>query len=147
MGFPAAHITGIAETHANAPLPIGDNYSEYPGVVARAVAVLQATGIGGPYACALGPRCFTGGIETTQMGGYPVLEHLRLMLGGPVLWAPAVDGAVVMSTRGGDFELTVGQDTSIGYHEHDDEKVSLYLEETFTFQVLTPDAAVHLTYE
>jgi len=100
-----------------------------------------------PYAVALGPRCYTGVIETTEMGGYPVFEHLRLIAGGPVLWAPAVDGAVVLSTRGGDYELSVGEDVSIGYLDHDAERVHLYFEETFTFQVLTPEAAVHLRYE
>jgi len=76
-----------------------------------------------------------------------VLEHLRLIVGGPVLWAPAVDGAVVLSTRGGDYQLVMGEDASIGYLEHDAKRVRLYIEETFTFQVLTPEAAVHLSYE
>ena len=108
--------------------------------------MLQTSGVAGPYAVALGPRCYTGVIETTEMGGYPVLEHLRLITGGPVLWAPGVDGAVVLSTRGGDFELTVGQDVSIGYLDHDATSVHLYLEESFTFKVLTPEAAVYLAY-
>jgi uncharacterized linocin/CFP29 family protein len=95
---------------------------------------------------ALGPRCYTGVIETTEMGGYPVLEHLRLIVGGAVLWAPGVDGAVVLSTRGNDFELTVGQDASIGYSHHDEHKVHLYLEQSLTFQVLISEAAVHLVY-
>jgi uncharacterized linocin/CFP29 family protein len=103
--------------------------------------------IAGPYAVALGPRCYTGVIETTEMGGYPVLEHLRLIAGGPVLWASAIDGAVVLSLRGGDYLLTVGQGTSIGYLDHDDTNVHLYFEESFTFQGFTPDAAVHLSYQ
>ena len=131
----------------HAPLPIGADYNDYPGTVARAVQTLREATIGGPYAIALGPRCYTGVIETTEMGGYPVLEHLRLISGGPVLWAPAVDGAIVLSTRGGDFELTVGQDTSIGYLDHDDTNVHLYLEESFTFRIFTPEAAVHLSYQ
>ena len=47
--------------------------------------------------------------------------------------------------RGGDFELTVGQDFSIGYLEHNTERVRLYIEESFTFLVLTEQAAVPLT--
>jgi uncharacterized linocin/CFP29 family protein len=86
-------------------------------------------------------------IETTEMGGYPVLAHLRMITDGPVLWAPAVDGAVVLSTRGGDFELTVGEDVAIAYLDHDSIQVHLALEESFTFQVLTPEAAVHLAYQ
>lgn len=145
-GNRGAQISGIATSTPHAQLPISDDYGDYPRSIARAVAMLQTTGIAGPYAVALGPRCYTGVIETTEMGGYPVLEHLRLIAGGPVLWAPAVDGAVVMSTRGGDFELTVGQDTAIGYLDHDETNVHLYLEESFTFQILTPEAAVHLSY-
>jgi uncharacterized linocin/CFP29 family protein len=146
LGNRGARITGIAEASPHANLWIGDDYGHYPDIVARAVAMLQAAGIGGPYAVVLGPRCYTGVIESTEMGGYPVLEHLRLIAGGAVLWAPAVDGAIVMSTRGDDYELTVGQDAAIGYADHDDGRVNLYLEESFTFQVLTPEAAVHLAY-
>lgn len=145
-GNEGAHIAGIAAASPHQPLEISDNYGEYPSTVARAVATLQFAGVAGPYAVALGPRCYTGVVETTELGGYPVLEHLRLITGGPVLWAPAVDGAVVLSQRGGDFELTVGQDPALGYLSHDTDTVSLYVEESFTFQVLTPEAAVHLAY-
>jgi uncharacterized linocin/CFP29 family protein len=125
---------------------LSDNYSEYPGMVARAVAILQREGVTGPYSIALGPRCYTGVIETTEHGGYPLLEHIRLILGGPALWAPAVDGAIVLSTRGGDYELTIGEDVAIGYLDYDAANVRLYFEESFTFRVLSPEAAVALRY-
>jgi uncharacterized linocin/CFP29 family protein len=145
-GHPGGLIEGIAPSSPHAKVPITDDYRDYPGSVARAVAMLQTSGVAGPYAVALGPRCYTGVVETTEMGGYPVLEHLRLISGGPVLWAPGVDGAVVLSTRTGDFELTLGEDVSMGYLDHDATSVHLYLEESFTFTVLTPEAAVHLAY-
>jgi len=146
-GNESARVTGVIGASPHAPLPISDDYREYPTTVAQAVATLQTSGVAGPFAVALGPRCYTGVVETTESGGYPVLEHLRLIAGGPVLWAPAIEGAVVLSTRGDDFELTIGEDISIGYLNHDSEKVHLYLEESFTFQVLTPEAAVHLAYK
>ena len=146
-GNAGARIDGVATSTPHPKIGISDDYRDYPGSVARAVAMLQAAGVGGPYAVALGPRCYTGVIETTEMGGYPVLSHLRMIAEGPVLWAPAVDGAVVLSTRGGDFTLTVGEDVSIAYVDHDATQVHLALEESFTFQVLTPEAAVHLAYE
>ena len=37
-----------------------------------------------------------------------------------------------------------GQDLSIGYEGHDGESVRLYLEESFSFHVATPEAAVAL---
>ena len=57
---------------------------------------------------------------------------------------PALEGALLLSVRGGDFELTVGQDLSIGYAYHEKHKVELFLTESFTFRVLEPTAAVPL---
>jgi uncharacterized linocin/CFP29 family protein len=74
------------------------------------------------------------------------MELVRRLLDGPIVWAPAVDGAVVLSVQGGDFELTVGQDLSIGYASHTETAVRLYLTETMTFRVLRPEAAVALVY-
>jgi len=145
-GYAAAGIAGISQSTPHAPVVIGDDYNQYPGTVARALATLQAAGIAGPFAIALGPRCYTGVIETTEHGGYPVLEHIRLILGGPIVWAPAVDGAIVVSLRGGDFQLSCGQDFSIGYLDHDADNVRLYLEESMTFRALSPDAGVALVY-
>ena len=144
-GFKDAHITGMAEASPHPAIEIGDDYVEYPKVFARAVSILRQGGIDGPYAAVVGPRCWTGVIETTDDGG-PVLEHLRLILGGPVIWAPAVDGAIVLSIRGDDFELTCGQDMAIGYVSHGRDSVELFLEESIGFRVLTPDAAVPLRH-
>ncbi len=144
-GFAAAGIRGIAEEAAAAKLTLTDDYQAYPGVVADAINKLHLAGVQGPYGIALGPRCYTGLTKTTQ-GGYPVMEHVRRLLDGPIVWAPAVDGAVVLSLRGGDFELTVGQDFSVGYLEHTASTVRLYLQETFTFRALAAEAAVPLAY-
>jgi uncharacterized linocin/CFP29 family protein len=144
-GFGAAGIRGIAEESAEARLLLSDDFQAYPGVVAEAINKLHLAGVEGPYGIALGPRCYTGLVKTTQ-GGFPVMEHVRRLLDGPLVWAPAVDGAVVLSLRGGDFELTVGQDFSIGYLEHTENAVRLYLQESFTFRVLAPEAAVPLAY-
>ena len=50
-----------------------------------------------------------------------------------MVWAPGLDGSLVLSMRGDDFQLTVGEDFSIGYLGHDHDKVRLYIEEPFTF--------------
>ncbi|MFO1059290.1 MAG: family 1 encapsulin nanocompartment shell protein [Dongiaceae bacterium] len=144
-GYPAAGIRGIAEAQAAATVTLTDDFQAYPVAVANALNLLRDAGVDGPYAVALGERCYTGLTETTQ-GGYPVLEHVRRLVDGPLVWAPAVNGAVVLSLRGGDFELTVGQDFSIGYLDHDAERVRLYIEESFTFWLLSPQAAIPLAY-
>jgi uncharacterized linocin/CFP29 family protein len=145
-GFEAGGVTGIGPASPHAPVTIGDDYNHYPEHVARAVATLRAADVAGPYAIALGSRCYTGVTETTERGGYPVFEHLHQILDGPVVWAPAVDGAIVVSLRGGDFELTIGEDFSIGYLSHDGTSVQLYLEESLTLVDHSPEAAVALVY-
>jgi len=143
-GLPSADIVGICAA-AGASLPLSSDYTAYPMAVASAIGRLRDAGVDGPYAIALGERCYTGLTETTK-SGYPVIEHVRRLVDGPIVWTPALEGAAVLSTRGGDFELTVGQDLSIGYLEHDAGRVRLYIQESFTFRVLSPHAAVPLSY-
>lgn len=145
-GYPAGDIVGIAEASPHAPVSLGDDFASYPTWAAAAVATLRDAGVEGPYGIALGPRCYAGILETTQDGGYPVLERLRLILGGPVVYAPAVDGAVVLSMRGDDFELYSGEDFSIGFESADRETVDLFIEESLTFHVHAAEAAVALRY-
>jgi uncharacterized linocin/CFP29 family protein len=145
QGYRAGDIEGIFPASARLGLAIPDNFEAYPDIVAEATHRLRSEGVNGPYGIALGPRCYTG-LTRSTLRGYPIINHVRELIDGPIVWAPAADGAVVLSLRGGDFELTVGQDFSIGYLDHTSTSVLLYLQETFTFRVLSPEAAVPLTY-
>jgi uncharacterized linocin/CFP29 family protein len=145
-GFADAGITGIMAGATNDAISLTSDYTRYPEAAARAMNVLRGQGIPGPYAIALGPRCYAGLTATTHSGGYPVMEHLRQLVDGPLVYAQAVDGSVVMSLRGGDHQLIVGRDFSIGYLDHDAKHVELYLESSFTFLNNAPEAAVPLTY-
>jgi uncharacterized linocin/CFP29 family protein len=143
-GYPSGGIDGIRGALSSEPIKLDADYAKYPVSVSMAVNQLLERGIGGPYGLAIGPAGYTGIIETTEQGDL-LLDHLRQILGGPVVWAPGVDGAVVLSLRGGDFVLDVGQDLSIGYLDHSADSVRLYFEESLTFRVLEPDAAICLT--
>ena len=144
-GFEAAGIGGIAETSTHDAITLGEDCERYPRHVATAVEALLAVGIDGPYGLALGPEAYTRVLQTSEHGGYPLLEHLRKIIGGPLVWSPGVEGAVIVSLRGGDFLYDAGEDLSVGYEDHDADEVRLYLEESFTFRVATPEAAVALT--
>jgi uncharacterized linocin/CFP29 family protein len=144
-GWAAAGITGIAEASPHPALTLGENCQTYPMHVARAKETLLQAGIDGPYGLALGREAYTRVLETSEHGGYPLLNHLREIVGGPLVWAPGVDGAVVLSQRGGDFLFDAGEDLSIGYWDHDTAKLELYLVESFTFRVATPEAAIALS--
>ena len=138
-------LTGVGEASPNKPIPLGQKPDNYPRPVAAAVELLLHNGISGPYGLALGGEQYQQVAQTAEHGGYPLLEHLHKILDGPIVWAPGVGGAVVLSLRGGDFQFESGQDLSIGYTSHDGETVQLYLEESFSFHVATPEAAVALT--
>jgi uncharacterized linocin/CFP29 family protein len=137
-------ITGIAESSPYTQVALGGAAEEYPRRVAGAVESLLCSGIGGPYGLALGREQYRRVVETAEHGGYPLLDHLHRILEGPIVWTPGVKGAVVASLRGGDFIFESGQDLSVGYDSHDAQMVRLYLEESFTFRVATPEAAVAL---
>jgi uncharacterized linocin/CFP29 family protein len=143
-GLSAAGISGIAETSSHDEIALGEDCEVYPRHVAKAVDALRAEGVGGPYGLALSPEGHTHVLETAEHGGYPLMQHLEEILGGPIVWAPGVNGGVVVSLRGGDFLFDSGEDLSIGYENHDADSVQLYLEESFSFRVATPEAAVPL---
>lgn len=142
-GYGPGAIAGIAAASPHQPIALGDNFAQYPVWVAQAVNRLLEAGIGGPYGLAMSPSGYTGIIETTEMGDL-LFDHLRKILGGPVVWAPGLDGGVVLSLRGGDFVFDCGEDLSVGYAAHDRAEVHLYFEESFSFRVVEPGAAVAL---
>jgi uncharacterized linocin/CFP29 family protein len=143
-GWPQAGITGIVEASVCPALTV-DTAGDYPHAVAQATNQLRQAGIQGPYCLAIDPQGYTEIIANTEHGAYPLAEHLSSILGGEIVRAPGLDGALVASKRGGDFLLDVGQDFAIGYTHHSAEQVTLYLEESFSFRVTEPQAAVVLT--
>ncbi|MBB6144147.1 putative linocin/CFP29 family protein [Silvibacterium bohemicum] len=142
-GYREANIQGIREGTSNPVMTLPANVQDYPDAVAQALSQLRLVGVNGPYSVLLGAKAYTELAETRDHG-YPVLEHVKRIVDGNIIWAPAIEGAFVLSTRGGDFELNLGQDVSIGYLSHTDTAVRLYLQETFTFRVLTSEASVVL---
>jgi uncharacterized linocin/CFP29 family protein len=143
-GYAAAHITGICQASAGAAVPLGASHADYPGAVSAALTKLRDEGVEGPFAVVLNEQLYKDLASRTD-GGYPILSHVQRLIDGELVWAPGLEGGVVISQRGGDFEMTVGQDFSIGYLDHDPERVHLYIEESFTFLILTEQAALPLS--
>ncbi len=145
-GYLPAHIPGVRPTSSNASLALPADPVNYADVVAKALNELKLAGVAGPYSLVLSADAYTLVSEKTEHG-YPIREHLSRLLGddGEIIWAPAIGGALLISTRGGDYELRLGQDVSIGYLSHDAESVQLYFTESFTFATYTTEASVPLT--
>jgi len=142
-GYAAAGIGGIRQGTSNPVMTLPADVRQYPEAIAQGLSRLRLVGVNGPYSVLLGADAYTALAETSDQG-YPVLQHIKRLVDTEIVWAPALAGAVVLTTRGGDFDLHLGQDTSIGYSGHTASAVSLYLQETFTFLLLTTEAAVAL---
>lgn len=129
---------------SNQQLALPEDARNIPDVIAQALSELRLAGVDGPYSVLLSAEAYTRVSETTEHG-YPIREHLSRLVDGEIIWAPAIDGAFVLSTRGGDFDLQLGTDVAIGYLSHNTNTVQLYLDETLTFLCNTAEAAVALT--
>src|SRR6201984_745648 len=143
-GYAAAGIGGIRQGTSNPIMTLPADVRQYPDAIAQALSQLRLAGVNGPYSVVLGAAPSPALAETSD-NGYPVLEHVKKLVKDEIIWAPALDGAFVLTTRGGDFDLRIGQDVSIGYLSHTDSVVRLYLQETLTFLMLTGEAAVALS--
>jgi uncharacterized linocin/CFP29 family protein len=141
--YAGAGIVGIRKGTSNRALTLPADVRAYPEAIAQALSQLRLVGVNGPYSVLLGADAYTALAETSDHG-YPVLEHVKRLVKDEIIWAPAIEGAFVLTTRGGDFSLHLGQDVSIGYLGHSDSAVQLYLQESFTFLMLTAEAAVAL---
>ena len=142
-GYKAAHITGICEAAVSTAVPLGASHADYPLAVATALTRLRDDGVEGPFAVVLNEQLYKD-LSARTDSGYPIISHVQRLVDGDIVWAAGLDGGLVVSRRVGDFELSVGQDFSLGYLEHDTEKVRLYIEESFTFLILTEQAAIPL---
>ncbi|WP_375776814.1 family 1 encapsulin nanocompartment shell protein [Bradyrhizobium sp. ma5] len=145
-GYAAAGIQGIRQGTSNPVLKLPSSIKNYPTVVAQAVSQLRLAGVNGPYTLLLGTEPYTA-IGGATDDGYPVLQHIQRLIDGKIIWAPAIEGGVLLTTRGGDFQLSIGQDLSIGYLSHSATSVQLYFQETITFLMLTSEASVVLAPE
>jgi len=143
-GYAAAGIQGFRQGTSNPHMTLPADVRKYPDAIAHALGQLKLAGVNGPYAVLLSAEAYTALAETSDQG-YPVLEHVKRLVEDKIHWAPAISGAFVLTTRGGDFALYLGQDLSIGYLSHTEANVRLYLQETFTFLYLTSESSVALT--
>jgi len=105
-----------------------------------AVQKLDTLGVKGPYEAVLSSQHYYSYLRQTGEGGvYPAAKQLGIVI-EKVHHSPVIDGAVLFSTRGGDFLVTVGGDFTVGYRWHDETAVHLFCVETIAAQLLTPEA-------
>lgn len=147
-GLPEANIRGLKLCTGDECLTIGSQPEQLLEAVAEGITLFSSRAVEGPYAFVVGPKLWSR--MSAHLQGYPVKMQAENILGGPVVLSPYLSGkseneAFMVSQRGGDLELILGQDLAIGYEKHNQEKVSLYYTESFTFRILEPAAVIHFT--
>ncbi len=143
-GFEPGGVKGILAATPNTAVKLPTEAGKLPGAIEAAIVRIEENGIGGPFALVLGTRAYQA-LMAGEECGYPVRKRVENMVAAGILWSPALEGGLLLSKRGGDFELTCGHDLAIGYHQANTKTVELYITESLTFQVIEPAAAVALT--
>jgi uncharacterized linocin/CFP29 family protein len=145
-GLDEANIRGLKLCTGSECLTIGAKPDQLLEGVAEGITTFTGRSVEGPYAFVVGPKLWSR--MSAHFQGYPVKMQAENVLGGPVVLSPYLSGrfadeAYLVSTRGGDLELILGQDLAIGYESHTQDKVKLYFTESFTFRILEPAAVIH----
>lgn len=144
-GLNEANIRGLKICEGDMCLTISSKPEKLLEAVALGLTSFSERSIEGPYAFVVGPKLWS--CMSAHVQGYPVKMQAENILGGPVILSPYLSGdyaneAFMVSTRGGDFELIIGQDLAVGYETHDSKNVKLFFTESFTFRILEPAAVI-----
>jgi uncharacterized linocin/CFP29 family protein len=142
LGHSRAGIRGVCSASPHRPLEAPDEVERWPAALAQAVGHLRRHGVGGPYAVVAGTDAYTRLIATLDRAGRPVAAAVERLSEARLVVTDALEGLLVVSVRGGDAELVVGQDATVCYEGCDDAVVHLALVETLTVLVHDPGAAV-----
>lgn len=139
-GFKNANIQGLKEASDYDKISFPQNGNDILTAVTKGLAQMKEASIEGPYSLVLSNEKWQ--FIQSFVQGYPLIKRLENMLEGSIILAPFVKEGFLVSERGGDFKMVVGQDLSIGYQSHDSKIVQLYFTESFTFKVLEPKAVL-----
>ncbi len=142
-GFEDGAIKGFSDSVIHS-LDLPTDKPSYLKTVSQAINLLEEASIEGPYTLVLNNTLWENIVK--ESSGYPLERHLRELMNGRIIKSKFIDNGYVITERGGDFELTLGRDFSIGYrtHNENDGKVKLFITESFTFRIIEPKAFVKL---
>ncbi len=147
-GLPDANIHGLKQCQGDECLSIGATPEQLLEGIAGGLTAFAGRSVEGPFAFVVGPKLWSR--MSAHFQGYPVKMQAENILGGQVHLSPYLSGdfaneAYMLSQRGGDFEIILGNDLAIGYERHDTDTVTLYFTSSFTFRILDAAGVIHFT--
>jgi uncharacterized linocin/CFP29 family protein len=142
-GFAPGSIIGLQHAVKTQRIPISMDMNAVVDAVSKAQEQMQKDGVGGPANLVVSPTLWE--FLAHFVPGGTLRSTIESEIGGHVIYAEFLKDALLVANRGGDLELTVGQDFAIGYHGHTAAEISLFITESFTFRLLAPEALVGFT--
>jgi len=139
-GFKPGNIIGLHATVHDKTLPLSLDMDVIVDAVAEGQTRMLKDGVGAPANLVVSAPLWKF-LARSAPGG-TLRSTLESQIGGQVVYSECVKDALLVSARGGDLELTVGQDFAIGYHSHSTSDIDLFVTESFTFRVIAPEALV-----
>jgi len=137
-GFKGVHAPGLFNAAEGKKVRVGVRAEEFTKTIADQVVKLKQRAVEGPYTLVLPAQVWSE--LSSQSTVYPVMQQLKDIIGGQIIVHHENKDVFLVSERGGDFELSIGQDISIGFESHDNENVKLYFTESFMYRVVGPEA-------
>lgn len=139
-GFEPTGIKGLDTATQNEAVALPDDPNKFLKELANQIVNLSKQAVAGPYSLVLNASTWLNMVNLAE--GYPIQKQLKQILGGQVIISHFNKNSYLVSQQGGDYELAIGQDYTLGYDNHDTKKVKLYITASLTFRVLSPEAIV-----
>ncbi len=141
-GFEAGQITGMQSGSQYPKEELPQNPDVLLRSLAEHISSLRKNAVEGPYNFVVHDQIWQELVNLAK--GYPLVKQLKSLIEGRIVVNHGSQNSFLVSARGGDLVLILGQDISLGYDAHDTEKVKLYFTGSFTFRILTPESFVVL---
>lgn len=141
-GFKEGKVEGLDKSSIYPKVKLPNDPNAFLKVIGEQIMAFNKNGVEGPYSLIVNDTKWQEIVGLAN--GYPIVKQLEEVIGVNVIINHGDFNSYLVSKRGGDFELSIGMDQSIGYEGHDTEKVQLYFTESFTFRVIGPEAVIVL---
>ncbi len=129
------------EGSVSQPLTKWDKVGNAADQIINAVTRLDDAGFHGPYCMALAPSQYNLLLRRYPQGDGTELDHIRTILAGDVVKAPALKKGGVLLASGPQFcSLVIGQDMSIGYNGPYGESLEFSISESLALLIRMPGA-------
>jgi uncharacterized linocin/CFP29 family protein len=137
-GFDNEIATGLINVKDIKPVQVKITLTNFLQALAEQVNSLQISGVEGPYTLVLPDKVWAKLVADST--AYPLPQLLKGVTGGNLIIHHHNKDIFLVSERGGDFELHLGQDISLGFEGYDTKKVKLFFTESFAYQIHGPEA-------